>query len=131
MELTYILLAIALGTFAWFFMKPMKKSENNLSFPIESTEPEPTESEPTEIIKIDDPVPNDPEPEMPIKPTPIDCQYAIFRPAPEMYSYTDCCGNLQQGEGFQPWEKRSPVAIDITKDFIGMDLISEDAIVDC
>lgn len=69
--------------------------------------------------------------EMPIKPKPVNCRYAQFRPAPEKFSYFDCCGNLQEGEGFQPWEKRSPVPVDINKPFEGMDVHEDEAIVDC
>ena len=130
MEIIYIFFALVLGTILWFVMKP-KKIKDNLNIP---TVP-PLYSEPHEIITIDDPVEADPEPiiigEMPIKPIPVDCQYAIFRPAPEMYSYTDCCGELQQGEGYQPWEKRTPVPLDASKEFTGMDLLGEEAQVDC
>lgn len=69
--------------------------------------------------------------EMPIKPIPVDCQKAIFRPSPEKFIYTDCCGKIQEGEGYEPWEKRAPVSIDVTKRFEGMDLINESAEVDC
>lgn len=126
METIYVVSALIIGTVVWFIMKP-KKPKDDINIPT----PPPPYSEPQEIITIDDPVQNDPEPEMPIKPIPVDCQYAIFRPAPETYSYTDCCGNLQSGEGYQPWEKRSPVSINITKDFTGMDLIGDEAQVDC
>lgn len=82
----------------------------------------PSTLEPLEIIE---------EPEMPIKPAPVNCQKAIFRPAPENYSYYDCCGSLQEGEGYQPWEKRAPVSIDINKEFINMDLLGEEAEPNC
>lgn len=137
METIYIVIALVLGTIIWFVMKPIKFKEDKNN----QTTPPPPYSNPQEVITIDDPVEADPEPihpgeiiipdEMPIKPAPVDCQYATFRPAPEMYSYTDCCGKLQEGEGFQPWEKRTPVPIDATKDFKGMDLIGEEAQVDC
>lgn len=68
------------------------------------------------------------EPEMPIKPIPVNCQKASFRPAPEKFSYTNCCGIIEEGEGFQPWEKRSPVSIDVNQPFEGMDLIGEDGV---
>lgn len=79
-------------------------------------------SEPTQVVI---------NPEMPIKPAPVNCQKAIFRPAPENYSYYDCCGKLQEGEGFQPWEKRAPVSIDANKEFINMDLIGEESEPNC
>ena len=143
METIYIVIALVLGTIIWFVMKPIKFKEDK-----NNQTPPPPYSEPQEIITIDDPVENDPEPinpgeiitiddpvendpEMPIKPLPVNCQYAIFRPAPETYYYIDCCGVVQEGEGYQPWEKRSPVAIDASKDFKGMDLIGDEAQVDC
>ena len=91
------------------------------------------EPTPAETNTIELPVEPDPEPtpEMPIKPVPANCQTAIFRPAPEKYMYFDCCGNVFEGEGYQPWEKRSPVTIDINKEFEGMDLIGEEGYQDC
>ena len=71
------------------------------------------------------------EGEMPIRPEPVDCQKATFRPAPEDFFYVDCCGKPQKGEGFQPWEKRPPVSIDVNKPFMGMDLIGEPGDSDC
>jgi hypothetical protein len=96
--------------------------------PIETTvksDPEPIEATFVESI------PSDNEGEMPIKPQPVDCQLAQFRPAPSRFSYFDCCGNLFEGEGFQPFEKRVPVAIDVNKFFEGMDLIGENSDINC
>ena len=68
---------------------------------------------------------------MPEKPLPVNCQLAQFQPAPQDFFYVDCCGNPQKGEGFQPWEKRSPVAIDSNKPFFGMTLLDVEAEKDC
>jgi len=122
MPLTYILLALAMGVIVWFVMKPLKKRKTNET---------PKNDTPPEEIKIDEPVEADPEPEMPEKPLPVNCQKAQFRPAPEGFFYVDCCGKPVKGEGFQPWEKRSPVAIDANKLFEGMDLLDEDAEINC
>lgn len=84
-----------------------------------------TPNPPEEIIE--EPI----EGEMPIKPSPVDCQKATFRPAPEEFFYVDCCGKPKKGEGFQPWEKKPPVSIDVNKPFIGMDLIGEPGESDC
>jgi len=108
-----------------------QKSEENLPIPTFN-----------EINQIELPVTPDPEPypsyiplddegEMPIKPPPPNCQKAIFRAAPATFIYTDCCGEIQQGEGFQPWEKRAPVSIDVNQYFEGMDLLGEDGEIDC
>ena len=102
--------------------------------------------EPKEEPKIDDPVKGDPEqpiepikedpnhlpePEMPIKPLPMDCQKAAVRPFPEKFYYTDCCGNYNEGDGYQPWEKRAPVSVDVTKPSAGLDFLGEEAKIDC
>ena len=101
--------------------------------PDPTDEPVVIEPTPAETNTIELPVEPDPEPtpEMPIKPVPVNCQTAIFRPAPEKYMYFDCCGNVFEGEGYQPWEKRSPVTIDINKEFEGMDLLGEEGYQDC
>lgn len=85
----------------------------------------------TPIPDVVDEVPAEVISEMPIKPLPVDCQKAIFRPFPEKFTYTDCCGKVQEGEGYQPWEKRAPVSIDVIRRFEGMDLIHESAEIDC
>lgn len=85
----------------------------------------------TPIPDVVDEVPAEIISEMPIKPLPVDCQKAIFRPFPEKFTYTDCCGKVQEGEGYQPWEKRAPVSIDVIRRFEGMDLIDESAEIDC
>lgn len=69
--------------------------------------------------------------EMPIKPPPINCKYATFLPAPQKYFYVDCCGNKQEGEGFQPWEKRAPVPVDINQEFEGIEILEDEAFQDC
>lgn len=84
---------------------------------------------PTGLSQI--PIPLDDEPEMPIKPNPMKCKKASFLPAPETFSYYDCCGNLHTGEGYQPWEKRTPVSINVVKDFVGMEILDEDGEIDC
>lgn len=71
------------------------------------------------------------EEEMPIKPEPINCQKASFKAAPEEFFYIDCCGKPNKGEGFQSWEKRAPVSIDINKPFFGMELLNEEGNQDC
>lgn len=87
---------------------------------------------PTQTLEYDIPVESDfVEPEMPVKPAPVNCQKAIFRAAPEKYSYFDCCGKEFEGEGFQPWEKRAPISIDINKPFSGLDLLDEESEIDC
>lgn len=121
-----IFLFVAFGAIAiWMLANPLTKKKN--TEPLPPLKPQPT---PEEINRYEDPVENDPEPtpigEMPIKPLPINCQKAIFRPAPEKFIYTDCCGKVEEGEGYQPWEKRSPVSIDVNQYFEGMDLIGED-----
>lgn len=69
--------------------------------------------------------------EMPEKPLPVNCQLAQFQPAPQEFFYVDCCGKPKKGEGFEPWEKRSPVSIDANKPFIGMTLLDVEAEKDC
>jgi len=146
MEIYYVVIALFAALVLWLVMKPKNEStphepivgggdlvdENPIGpgeiiLPGESSVG-PIET-PVEVIeepnRIDDPVPNDPEPtpEMSIKPEPVDCQLAMFKPYPETFRYFDCCGNEFKGEGYQPWEKRSPVPIDALKDFEGMELI--------
>lgn len=124
------------GIGIWMLLNPKTKKNDTLIFPpLKQKPPQETTDEPN---KIDDPVQPDPEPtrvpivpidetgEMPIKPQPVSCQKAIFRPAPEKYFYTDCCGNYNEGEGYQPWEKRPPISIDVNKPFEGLDLLGEE-----
>lgn len=119
----------------WMLLNPLTKKKQN-QIPT-------TPIEPTTVVKPVEEVPNNIEPvietptlepiegEMPIKPKPVNCQKAIFRPAPEKFVYTDCCGEVQEGEGYQPWEKRSPVSIDANQEFVGMDLLGEESNIDC
>lgn len=135
MKIVIILVLIfALITFL-LLTKPSKEDKKNFT-PLVEDEPTPiVKDEPSEQYRIEDPVPTilpvDKGGEMPIKPLPVDCQFAQFRPYPERFSYFDCCGNLEEGDGFQPWEKRSPVAIDANKPFEGMDLIGEESQMNC
>jgi len=69
--------------------------------------------------------------EMPEKPLPINCQLAQFQPAPQDFFYVDCCGVPHKGQGFEPWEKRAPVAIDANKGFFGMTLLDSEAEINC
>ena len=77
---------------------------------------------PTPEVKENPIIPSDEQGEMPIKPTPKKCRKANFRPAPETFSYTDCCGEFHEGVGFTPEEKRASVLIDIVQEFSGMDV---------
>lgn len=104
-----------------------KKMTNKIGKKEESS-PSSTEVQP-ESIKVNEP--ENIQAEMPIKPAPVNCKYATFRPAPEKFSYFDCCGKLNEGEGFSPWEKRSPVPVDINKPIEGMDITEDEAIVEC
>lgn len=108
-------------------IKAFRKRKTTKSSIHYSTDPITT----TPIPDVVDEVPSEIISEMPIKPLPVDCQKAIFRPFPEKFTYTDCCGKVQEGEGYQPWEKRAPVSIDVLKRFEGMDLIDESAEIDC
>lgn len=136
MSIQTLIFIIFGGIAIWMLANPLTKKINQpKQEPISPTEEEPN--------RIDDPVEADPEPtqipvipiedegEMPIKPLPKDCQKATFRPAPEKFYYTDCCGKYHEGEGYQAWEKRSPVAIDCLKPSIGMDFLGEEAEIDC
>lgn len=136
MELQIILFLLAGAAIVWMLLNPLTKNKK----PFDDTPIKNPNETTDEIISIDTPVEADPEPtnipsdeegEMPIKPIPINCQKAIFRPAPEKYYYVDCCGNKFEGEGYQPWEKRSPVSIDVNSPFEGMDLLDEESNVDC
>jgi len=69
--------------------------------------------------------------EMPEKPLPIKCQFAQFQPAPQDFFYVDCCGVPHKGQGFEPWEKRAPVAIDSNQSFFGLTLLDTEAEIDC
>lgn len=136
-----IILFVAFGLVAiWMLVNPLNKKESKSPQVID---PKPLEETPEPTNKIDDPVKSDPEPtpipivpiddefEMPIKPLPVNCQMASFMPAPALFEYIDCCGNLNTGEGYQPWEKRSPVKIDANKPFEGMELLNQEAEIDC
>ncbi len=106
----------------WMIVKPLvnkKKESQKPANPI-ITDSE-TRDESEEIIKG----------EMPDKPLPVNCQLAQFQPAPQEFFYIDCCGSPHKGEGFQPWEKRAPVAIDSNKEFFGMTLLDVEAEKDC
>lgn len=110
----------------YLIINPPKKKNNKVDKPT-VTQTSPTEQNPVEVTIIDDQT----DGEMPIKPIPVDCQKASFRPAPEKFSYIDCCGKKEEGEGFQPWEKRSPVSIDANQPYEGMDLTGENSNIDC
>ena len=126
--IAFITLAVIGSIVALKLKKNSKSSE--IKKPIVPTQILDWETTPTETVSEVKPEVT-PEPEMPIKPAPVNCQKAQFLPAPEKFSYTDCCGKLQEGEGFQPWEKRAPVGIDSNKEFSGMELIGEEASIDC
>ena len=118
-----IILFVLFGAVAlWMLLNPLTKKKN-IEVPPLKPFPTPEETNTIELPVEPDPTPL---PEMPIKPIPVNCQKAIFRPAPEKFTYTDCCGNVQEGEGYQPWEKRAPVSIDANQYFEGMDLLGEE-----
>lgn len=135
MTITLLAIAFICGIALWMLFNPKTKNNDVPVFPTVTPTEEPN--------RIEEPVSPDPEPtqipiipidddgEMPIKPLPVSCQRAIFRPAPEKYFYTDCCGNLMEGEGYQPWEKRSPITLDSNKPFEGMDLLGEEVDFTC
>ena len=114
------------GAALWLLWKSFSKDDINDPKPFfPSTEediPDQNPIEPGEVI-----IPS----EMPEKPLPVNCQLAQFQPAPQEFFYVDCCGNPKKGEGFEPWEKRSPVSIDANKPFIGMTLLDVEAEKDC
>lgn len=114
------------GAALWLLWKSFSKDDINDPKPFfSSTEediPDQNPIEPGEVI-----IPS----EMPEKPLPVNCQLAQFQPAPQEFFYVDCCGNPKKGEGFEPWEKRSPVSIDANKPFIGMTLLDVEAEKDC
>ena len=114
----------------WMLLNPLTKKRNqDVKPPLKSQEQITLTEEPNQF---DQPVDADPvDGEMPIKPVPVNCQKAQFMPAPEKFVYTDCCGQVQEGEGYQPWEKRSPVSIDANQKFLGMELLGEEATIDC
>lgn len=122
MPLTYILIALAMSAIIWFVMKPLKKKLGNKPNTI-----------PTDVPTNEEPVVLEPEPtpEMPEKPLPVNCQLAQFQPAPQDFFYVDCCGVPHKGQGFEPWEKRSPVSIDSNKPFFGMTLLDVEAEINC
>lgn len=113
-----------------------RTTKNPIILPNDNNELTPPDSDPVgpgEIVIPGDVIPSDEEPigEMPDKPLPINCQLAQFQPAPQDYFYIDCCGNPQKGDGFEPWEKRSPVAIDSNQPFYGMTLLDVEAEINC
>ena len=126
MSIQIILFVIFGGIALWMLLNPLTKKKDVVIPPLKPF-PTPEETNTIELPVEPDPEPT-PLPEMPIKPAPVNCQKAIFRPAPENYSYYDCCGSLQEGEGYQPWEKRAPVSIDANQFFEGMDLLGEDGV---
>lgn len=132
--MTIILISIVVLGGLWFFFKSSNKKTNiHLidEVPIEK-EIDVAPSEPIKPAKVPIPiVPIEDEGEMPIKPLPINCQKAQFEAAPARFFYTDCCGELHEGEGFQPWEKRAPVSIDSNKPFEGMILLDVEAEIEC
>ena len=122
-----IIIFVLFGAVAlWMLLNPLTKKKNVVPPPPLKPFPTPEETNRLEPVE-ENPEPTPPS-EMPIKPLPINCQKAIFRPAPEKFIYTDCCGVVQEGEGYQPWEKRSPVSIDANQFFEGMDLLGEEGV---
>lgn len=113
-----LIFGLALTAAIVLFIKSLEKN-NKMSEP--TNEPIPTTPESVSNEPIDEPV----------KPQPVNCKYAQFKPAPEEFFYVDCCGKPMKGEGFQPWEKRTPVAIDVNKPFNGMEVSEDEAFVDC
>lgn len=137
MGIQIILFVLAGVAAVWMILNPLTKKRNNNPQPIL---PIKNDDDVKEVITIDDPVDSDPEltiipiddeGEMPIKPLPVNCQSAMFNPYPEKYFYYNCCGERFEGEGYQPWEKRSPVSIDSNKEFEGMTLLDVEAEPDC
>ncbi len=104
----------------WVVIVTLKNKNKDIPPPVvhETTD----EEEPLEIDVLS---------EMPEKPLPVNCQLAQFQPAPQDFFYVDCCGAPHKGEGFQPWEKRSPVSIDNNKPFFGMTLLDVEAEINC
>ena len=121
--MTTILISILVLTLFFFTTKFLLKKKRPSTIEQNQFDQNPIET--TDEFETNDEIEN------PIKPFPVNCQKAIFRPAPEKFSYFDCCGKLQEGEGYQPWEKRSPVSIDVNKEFLGMDLLGEEAEPNC
>jgi hypothetical protein len=124
-----IIIFIVFGIIAlWMLLNPLTKTKDNtppppiVTPPTSNDETDQNPIGPGEII-----IPG----EMPEKPLPVNCQLAQFQPSPQDFFYVDCCGNPQKGEGFQPWEKRSPVAIDSNQPFFGMTLLDVEAEKDC
>lgn len=122
-----VIIFILFGVIAlWMVLKPLTKKKKDIQEPSNPIIIAPTPD--NEIVDQPDEVING---EMPDKPLPVNCQLAQFQPAPQDFFYVDCCGKPHKGEGFQPWEKRSPVAIDSNKEFFGMTLLDVEAEKDC
>jgi hypothetical protein len=117
----------------WMLFNPLTKKRKTPQNPTEpTTVVKPLEEEPNNIEPVLETPNLEPvEGEMPEKPLPVNCQLAQFQPAPQDFFYVDCCGTPQKGEGFQPWEKRSPVSIDANKPFVGMTLLDQEADINC
>jgi hypothetical protein len=107
----------------WMLLNPLTKKKDIVIPPLK---PFPTPEETNRIEPVE-PEPTPPA-EMPIKPIPVNCQKAMFKPFPEKYRYVDCCGDFQIGDGYQEWEKRAPVSIDANRPFEGMELINEEGV---
>lgn len=138
MGIQIILFVLAGVAAVWMILNPLTKKRNNNPLPI--TPIENNNDGVKEVITIDEPVDADPElkiipideeGEMPIKPKPVNCQSAMFNPYPEKYFYYNCCGERFEGEGYQVWEKRSPVSIDSNKEFGGLTLLDVEAEPNC
>ena len=124
----FLQIAIILGGLAltiYVFTNIFKKKPTPFKVPDPIIFPTPTPDNPVEGGE------DGGEGEMPTKPIPVNCQLAAFMAAPQEYSYYDCCGNPHYGMGFEPWEKRAPVAIDANKEFVGVELIGQETDFNC
>ena len=127
-----IFIVVSMGV----YISKKKKNKSEIDFPVHSSTISEIDilsdsNEGIEEITIDKPVDNIPT-EMPIKPLPVNCKLGAFPPAPQKYSYVDCCGNRQEGMGYQPWEKRTPVPVNIVYEYEGMEIFKEEeAFQDC
>jgi len=122
-----VIIFVLFGVIAlWMILNPLTKKKKESKQPSNPIIIAPTPD--NEIVDQPDEIING---EMPEKPLPVNCQLAQFQPAPQDFFYVDCCGSPHKGEGFQPWEKRSPVAIDSNQPFFGMTLLDVEAEKDC
>lgn len=126
MQTLIVVLVLFGGACLWLLWKSFSKNNDQKPQPIipptDGNLPDESPIGPGEVI-----IPG----EMPEKPLPVNCQLAQFQPAPQDFFYVDCCGSPKKGTGFEPWEKRSPVAIDANQPFFGMTLLDVEAEKDC